>query len=102
MKIATEALQLFVKTLGVFPPGSFVALSNGAIGLVIEVDSRDLLRPTVMLHDADIPRNEAILLDLRDTDLKIASAISPATLPIEIVEYLAPRGRVDYYVEGTN
>jgi HD-GYP domain-containing protein (c-di-GMP phosphodiesterase class II) len=97
-----EALQLFVKTLGVFPPGSFVALSNGAIGLVIEVDSRDLLRPTVMLHDADIPRNEAILLDLRDTDLKIASAISPATLPIEIVEYLAPRGRVDYYVEGTN
>jgi len=97
-----EALQLFVKTLGVFPPGSFVALSNGAIGLVIEVDSRDLLRPTVMLHDADIPRNEAILLDLRDTDLKIASAISPASLPIEIVEYLAPRGRVDYYVEGTN
>ncbi|MFC5302176.1 HD-GYP domain-containing protein [Azospira restricta] len=95
-----EALQLFVKTLGVYPPGSFVQLSNGAVGLVIEADSRDLLRPTLMLHDADVPRAEAILLDLRDTDLKIAGAVSPAALPVAVVEYLAPRGRIDYFVEG--
>lgn len=95
-----EALQAFVRMLGVYPPGSFVSLSNGAIGLVVEVDSRDLLRPTVMLHDADIPRSEALLLELRDTDLKIAGAVSPATLPVAVVEYLAPRGRLDYYVDG--
>lgn len=95
-----EALQAFVRMLGVYPPGSFVSLSNGAIGLVVEVDSRDLLRPTVMLHDADIPRSEALLLELRDSDLKIAGAVSPATLPVAVVEYLAPRGRLDYYVDG--
>ncbi|WP_303784230.1 HD-GYP domain-containing protein [Azovibrio restrictus] len=95
-----ELLQRFVKTLGVFPPGSFVSLNNGAVGLVVESNPADLLHPLIMLHDADVPRSEAILLDLRDTDLKIEAALSPAKLPFEVVEYLAPRGRIDYYIEG--
>ncbi|ANQ85240.1 HD-domain-containing protein [Azoarcus olearius] len=93
-------LQLFVKTLGVFPPGSFVQLSNGATGLVIETHEDDLLHPLVMLYDRDVPRSEAMLLDLKEVELKVESALSPARLPLEVVEYLAPRGRVDYYVEG--
>jgi hypothetical protein len=28
--------------------------------------------------------------------------MSPAKLPVEIVEYLSPRGRLDYFVEGSN
>ena len=94
----TEILQTFVKVLGVYPPGSFVGLSNGSVGLVIESNSADILHPLLMLHDAEVPRAEAILLDLRDTDLSVTSAINPATLPLAVVEYLAPRGRVDYYV----
>ena len=94
----TEMLQVFVKTLGVYPAGSFVGLSNGAIGLVIESNSADILHPLLMLYDPDIPRAEAILLDLRDADLAVTSAINPATLPMEVIEYLAPRGRVDYYI----
>ncbi len=96
-----ELLQQFVKTLGVFPPGSFVQLDNGALGLVVESNAGDLLHPLVMLYDPDVPRNEAILVDLRDTDLKVESAVSPARLPVEAVEYLAPRGRIDYYIEGS-
>ena len=95
-----EQLQAFVKMLGIYPPGSFVALSNGAVGLVIESNSADILHPLLMLHDTEIPRAEAILLDLRDTDLEVVNAVNPATLPLEVVEYLAPRGRVDYYIEG--
>lgn len=95
-----ELLQRFVKTMGVFPPGSFVSLNNGAVGLVVESNPGDLLHPLIMLHDQDVPRSEAILLDLRDTDLKIEAAISPAKLPVNVVEYLAPRGRIDYYIEG--
>ncbi len=95
-----ELLQAFVKTLGVYPPGSFVTLSNGAVGLVIESNSADILHPMLMLHDPEIPRAEAILLDLRGTGLSVAGAVNPATLPLEVVEYLAPRGRIDYYLEG--
>ena len=96
----TDILQTFVKTLGIYPPGSFVALSNGAVGLVIESNPADILHPLLMLHDPEVPRAEAILLDLRDTDLAVTGAVNPATLPLAVVEYLAPRGRVDYYVEG--
>ncbi|PKO89147.1 MAG: phosphohydrolase [Betaproteobacteria bacterium HGW-Betaproteobacteria-12] len=95
-----ELLQLFVKSIGVYPPGSFVALSDGSVGLVVENNSADLLHPLIMLHDPGVPRNEALLLDLRETEATIAAAISPAKLPVEVVEYLAPRGRVDYYIEG--
>ena len=97
-----EILQAFVKMLGIYPPGSFVALSNGAVDLVIESNSADMLHPLLMLHDAEIPRAEAIVLDLRDTNLTIVNAVNPATLPLAVVEYLAPRGRVDYYVEGAS
>jgi len=95
-----ELLQLFVKAVGVYPPGSFVQLSDGSVGLVVESNSADLLNPLVMLHDPGVPRNEALLLDLRETDSRIEAAISPARLPVETVEYLAPRGRIDYYVDG--
>lgn len=97
-----ELLQLFVKALGVYPPGSFVALSDGSIGLVIETNSTDLLHPLIMLHDPTVPRNEALLLDLSEAEAKIEGALSPAKLPIEVVEYLAPRGRIDYYIDAAH
>jgi len=95
-----ELLQVFVKALGVYPPGSFVALSDGSIGLVIETNSKNLLHPLIMLHDPTVPRNEALLLDLSEAEAKIEGALSPAKLPIEVVEYLAPRGRIDYYIDA--
>ncbi|KXB30254.1 phosphohydrolase [Dechloromonas denitrificans] len=97
-----ELLQLFVKAVGVYPPGCFVALSDGSVGLVVETNSGDLLHPLIMLYDASVPRNEALLLDLRETESTIEAAISPAKLPVEVVEYLAPRGRIDYYIEGVH
>jgi len=97
-----ELLQIFVKSVGVYPPGCFVALNDGSIGLVVETNSKDLLRPLVMLYDPGIPRSEALLIDLREADAKIDSVLNPAKIPLEAVEYLAPRGRVDYYIEGVN
>lgn len=97
-----EILSAFVKAIGVYPPGTFVALSDGSYGLVIESDSRDLLRPVVMLYDASVPRNEALLLDMGEADVKIAESLAPGKLPREVIEYLAPQGRVDFYIEGRN
>jgi hypothetical protein len=79
-----------------------VALSNGDIGMVVETNPGDLLHPLVMLYDRDIPRSEALLIDVRATNLTVQTAVSPAKLPVETVEYLAPRGRLDYFVEGSN
>jgi HD-GYP domain-containing protein (c-di-GMP phosphodiesterase class II) len=97
-----DFLQRFIKALGVYPPGTFISLSNGTIGLVIESNPANLLQPLVMVYDPEIPRQEALLLNLEDADLAVEAVLSPATLPLEAVEYLAPRGRVDYYVEGAS
>jgi HD-GYP domain-containing protein (c-di-GMP phosphodiesterase class II) len=101
-KYDPELLQLFVKAVGVYPPGCFVTLSDGSTGLVVETNTGDLLRPLVMLYDASVPRNEALLINLGEAGLRIEAALSPANLPVEVVEYLAPRGRVDYYIEGAH
>jgi len=95
-----ELLQRFVKVLGIYPPGTFVTLSNGAVGLVVETHPSHLLQPLVMLYDADIPRHEALMLDLKDAELSVEKTMNPAQLPLAVVEYLAPRGRIDYSIEG--
>lgn len=95
-----ELLSFFIKALGIYPPGSFVQLSDESMGIVVETNSQELLRPVVMLYDKDVPRHEALLVDLVDADLTIKQSLHPAKLPLPVVEYLAPRGRVDYYVEA--
>lgn len=96
-----ELLRVFVKVLGVYPPGTFVNLTDGGIGLVVETNSRDLLRPLLMIYDASVPRNEAMLLDLQEAEAKIECAANPLDLPVEVVEYLAPQGRVEFYISGS-
>jgi hypothetical protein len=39
----------FVESLGVYPPGCFVSLTNGAVGVVIESNDLYRLRPKIML-----------------------------------------------------
>lgn len=39
----------FVESLGVYPPGCFVSLTNGAVGVVIESNDFYRLRPKIML-----------------------------------------------------
>lgn len=97
-----EILSAFVKALGVYPPGTFVTLADGTYGLVIETNSRDLLRPVLMLYDASVPRSEALLLDVKESDEKIADVVAPRDVPREVIEYLAPQGRVDFYLEAGN
>ena len=92
-------LQRFIKCLGIWPPGTVVQLTNGAIGLVIGVEPTDTLRPTVLLADLAVPRSEALIVDLREAeDVKVLRAIRPADLDSEILGYLSPRMRTNVYV----
>lgn len=94
-----DMLKAFVKAMGVYPPGTFVVLRDGTYGLVIETNSRSLLQPLLMLYDASVPRNEALLLDIGEGNEKIESAMAPQKIPREVIEYLAPQGRVDFYLD---
>ena len=98
-------LQAFIRFMGVYPPGTVVGLSNEALGLVIKTSSARPLKPTVILYDADVPKNEAVMLDLNEEpDVNISRAIRPGQLPPAVFDYLSPRRRVSYYfdAEGAN
>ena len=96
-----KLLQVFIRCLGVYPPGTIVQLSNGVIGMVATVNTARPMKPMVVIYDAGIPKSEAILVDLaRETDLNIAKAIRPAQVPGEVYNYLSPRKRVSYYFDA--
>ncbi len=95
-------LQQMIRCLGVYPPGSIVTLSNDAIAMVMSVNPAKPLRPWVMLYDEEVPKEEAILLNLeQETELIIAKALRPALLPPMIYAYLSPRKRVTYYFDSS-
>jgi len=99
-KFDPKLLQVFIRCLGVYPPGTIVQLSNGVIGMVATVNTAKPMKPMVVIYDADIPKDEAILVDLAyETDLNIAKAIRPLQVPSEIYNYLSPRKRVSYYFD---
>lgn len=100
-KFDPKLLPLFIRCLGVYPPGTIVQLSNGFIGMVTTVNTARPMKPVVVVYDADVPQAEAILLDMeRETEVNIGKAIRPAQVPREVYNYLSPRKRISYYFDG--
>jgi putative nucleotidyltransferase with HDIG domain len=94
-----ELLAIFIECLGVYPPGTIVRLSNGSVGMVISVNPKNPLHPSILLYDHEIPKKEALIFDMEDDpNLTIEVSIRPSQLPPEIFNYLSPRTRVTYYV----
>jgi putative nucleotidyltransferase with HDIG domain len=95
-----KILQAFIRFMGVYPPGTLVSLSNEYVGMVIKVYPSHPLRSTLILYDADVPKNEAIILDLsEEPDINISKTISPAQLPPAVFDYLSPLRRISYYFD---
>jgi len=92
------ALASFIKSMGVYPPGSIVELSNGALGLVTSVNRSNTLRPLVALWQEGVKAEDAPLIDLGvETEVKIVRSLRPADLEPEVRDYLNPRARTAYF-----
>ncbi|MGR5350513.1 HD-GYP domain-containing protein [Vibrio mediterranei] len=96
-----ENLSILIKYMGVYPPGTVVKLSNEMIGLVVSINSANLLCPNVLIYDPTVPKLQAPIVTLEPNELKVESVIHPERLPEEIREYLNPRARISYYFEDS-
>ncbi|MBZ0105156.1 MAG: DUF3391 domain-containing protein [Sulfuricella denitrificans] len=93
-------LSLFVRMMGVYPPGSVVQLSDERFALVVSVNSCRPLRPRIIIHDPQIPREEALIIDLEDEPkIGIRRSLKPLQLPKNTFDYLSPRKRMCYFFE---
>ena len=100
-KFDPALLKVFIHCMGVFPPGTIVQLSNGAVGMVLSVNTQRPLKPLVTVYDANVPRDEALVLDMGTEDsLHIGKALRPSQVPREVLNYLSPRMHVSYFFDG--
>lgn len=99
-KFDAAILAVFIRMMGVYPPGSVVVLSNGRHALVVSVNAARPLKPRVIIHDPRVPRDEAPVVDLEHADgLGIRQSLKPLQLPRAVFEYLLPRQRICYFFE---
>ncbi|MCG9684991.1 HD-GYP domain-containing protein [Vibrio sp. Isolate23] len=95
-----ENLNILIKFMGIYPPGTVVQLSNDMVGLVISVNARNILFPDVLIYDPSVPRTQAPIIDLAEKEIKIVNAILPNKLPDKVREYLNPRSRISYFFDS--
>lgn len=98
--VDSQLFTYFVRSVGIYPPGSVVQLSNDAIGMVISVNSINPLKPSILLYDPLVPKDEALIFGLdEEPELAIVHCISPKALPREIYNYLDPVSKTNYFPE---
>ena len=94
-------LNMFIRCMGVYPPGTIVRLSDETLGMVVSVNSAKPLRPSVLIYDPAVPKAEAIIIDLmNEPEITVAASLKPAQLPREVHDYLSPRKRTTYYFDS--
>ena len=94
-------LNAFIRMMGVYPAGSLVQLTDDRHALVIGVNSSRPLKPRVLVHDTQVARHDALVLDMETMpDLGIRRSLPAAKLPPAAIEYLDPRPRVAYFFEN--
>lgn len=97
-RLDARLLGVFIKMIGVYPPGSVVELSDGRLAMVVSCHPQQPLKPCVLVHDPKVPRDEALLLDLlRTPGIGIRRSLHPQHLPRATLDYLSPAQRVHYY-----
>lgn len=87
--LSIDIIETFVKTIGVYPPGCFIELSDGNIGIVIATNKDKTTRPTIIVYNEDVPRENPIIINMsEEKDLTILRSILPADVPEKIIAYL--------------
>ena len=92
-------LQLFVRAMGVYPPGSIVQLSDGRVGaVVVSAATEKPLCPQVMIYEPEVSRHQAIIIDLaKEPLLKIDRALRLQERPNDELDYLLPRRKMSWF-----
>ncbi|MEI6413007.1 MAG: HD domain-containing phosphohydrolase [Pseudomonadota bacterium] len=77
----------FIASLGIYPPGTIVRLTDGRISSVVSINKQQLLRPRVLVFDPYIPKTEALILDLSEEEVSIEISLRRQDLSPQVTGY---------------
>lgn len=98
-RLDNNYVHLFVRNFGVYPPGTIVSLSDDSVALVSSVDSNDLLNPTVIIFNPDIPAKQALMLNLSDhPELTVVKALNRNEYSKEVQDYLGGDFKIGLFI----
>ena len=98
-KYGPDVIEPFIATVTVFPPGSFVELSDGSFGLVLKSNVQERLRPVIMLYERNASHDQAAIIDLaRERSLTVVKSMDPKTLPDRVKDALLPTKLAGYVI----
>jgi hypothetical protein len=99
-KYDASILAAFIKMMGVYPVGSVVQLTDDRYALVVGAHPLRPLKPIVMVHDPEVRSDDSLPIDIGSiAGLGIRRSLKPFALPPPVLQYLAPRARMNYFFE---
>ena len=89
----SKLTERFIKSMGVYPPGTLVQLNNGYVGMVVSINESLPSRPCVQMvcnpDGATLDNPEPIDLARKDyTKLQVAKAVEPDKVPGEALQQI--------------
>ncbi|HNK13297.1 MAG TPA: DUF3391 domain-containing protein [Nitrospira sp.] len=99
---AADVLVAMIQTLGVYPPGTVLALSDGRFAQVLNINFKYRLKPLVLLYDEQTPAEQPVTADLQSQDqLTILRGMSRDELPRKVVEYFRLKRYTGYFIQSS-
>ncbi|MEZ9233054.1 HD-GYP domain-containing protein [Vibrio amylolyticus] len=79
-----DLVYKFINSIGVYPVGSIVELSDGKAGIVWSSNAAQPLKPEVKCFYSNKHRHftDVSFIELKSSSLKIVKAVSPSSLPV--------------------
>lgn len=100
-RYAPEVLKAFVQTLGVYPPGSLVELSDGRTGVVVSVNTNQSLKPQVLTCDTLAWQNLRYVDLSEHVGLGIRRSLTRNQVPRKTLDALQPQRRLCYFFDSS-
>ena len=95
-----QTMSVFIRMMGVYPPGSAVQLTDDRYAMVVSVNSSRPLKPRLIIYNPHIPKAQALVVDLeKQPNLGVKRSIKPIQLPRQALDYLSPRQHICYFFE---
>ena len=100
-QLSQDIVTALEQSLGQYPPGSIVELSDQSIGMVLSLGEPDRSRPTIILYEAAAPSDKPHMVDLAsDTTLTINRAVPKSAVPPPAAQYLDFGHWASYFVRS--